>query len=78
MRFHDLRHLSATILIAAGVPIKSVSARLGHTQISTTLDIYADALESVDRAAADQMDNYLLPEGSEPQQNPTTKKLPQQ
>ena len=78
MRFHDLRHLSATILIAAGVPIKSVSARLGHTQISTTLDIYADALESVDRAAADQMDNYLLPEGSESQQNTTSKKLPQQ
>ena len=61
MRFHDLRHLSATILIAAGVPIKSVSARLGHTQISTTMDIYADALESVDRAAADKMDDFLLP-----------------
>lgn len=65
MRFHDLRHLSATILIAAGIPIKSVSARLGHTQISTTLDIYADALESVDRAAADKMDSFLLPEKPE-------------
>lgn len=61
MRFHDLRHLSATILIAAGVPIKSVAARLGHSQISTTLDVYADALESVDRAAADRMDDFLLP-----------------
>ncbi len=65
MRFHDLRHLSATILIAAGVPIKSVSARLGHSQVSTTLDIYTDALESVDRVAADQMDVFLLTEKQE-------------
>lgn len=77
MRFHDLRHLSATILIAAGVPVKSVSARLGHTQISTTLDIYADALESVDRAAADRMDNYLLPESGKNQQEKRTTKPPQ-
>ena len=77
MRFHDLRHLSATILIAAGVPVKSVSARLGHTQVSTTLDIYADALESVDRAAADRMDNYLLPESGKNQQEKRTTKPPQ-
>ena len=62
MRFHDLRHLSATILIAAGIPVKTVSARLGHTQVSTTLDIYADSFESVDRSAAKQMDDFLLTE----------------
>lgn len=47
--FHGLRHLSATILIAQGVPLKNVSARLGHADIRTTANIYADALQSVDR-----------------------------
>ena len=59
MPFHGLRHISATILIAQGVPLKNVSARLGHTDIRTTANIYADALESVDRNAADKMDQYL-------------------
>ncbi len=59
MPFHGLRHVSATILIAQGVPLKNVSARLGHTDIRTTANIYADALESVDRNAAEKMDQYL-------------------
>ena len=57
--FHGLRHLSATILIAQGVPLKNVSARLGHADIRTTANIYADALQSVDREAADKMDQYM-------------------
>ena len=57
--FHGLRHMSATILIAEGVPLKNVSARLGHTDIRTTANIYADALETVDIEAAAKMDEYL-------------------
>lgn len=57
--FHGLRHLSATILIAEGVPLKNVSARLGHTDIRTTANIYADALQTVDREAAEKIDEYL-------------------
>jgi len=52
-RFHDLRHAHATELLAAGVPVKSVSSRLGHADASTTLNVYAHALESTDRQAAD-------------------------
>ena len=59
MRFHALRHLSATVLISQGIPLKNVSSRLGHADIRTTLNIYSDALQSVDRQAADKMDEFL-------------------
>lgn len=59
MPFHALRHLSATILIAQGVPLKSVSHRLGHADIRTTANIYADALQSVDQVAAQKMDEFF-------------------
>ncbi|HXW35819.1 MAG TPA: site-specific integrase [Acidimicrobiales bacterium] len=51
-RFHDLRHFSATQLIASGVDIKTVSNRLGHSQATMTLDRYAKALPEKDREAA--------------------------
>ena len=41
--FHTLRHTHATMLVRAGLPITDVSARLGHSKISTTLDIYSHA-----------------------------------
>lgn len=55
--FHSLRHLNATILIANHVPITTVSNRLGHAQTSTTLNIYADDIQSADAAAAETVDN---------------------
>lgn len=59
MSFHSLRHLSATVLIAQGVPLKNVSSRLGHADIRTTANIYADTLQSIDKMAADKMDDFL-------------------
>lgn len=59
MPFHGLRHLSATLLIAQGVPLKNVSSRLGHADIRTTANIYSAALQSVDREAAKKMDKFL-------------------
>lgn len=59
MSFHALRHLSATILISKGIPLKNVSSRLGHADIRTTANIYSEALQSVDRQAADKMDEFL-------------------
>jgi len=59
MPFHGLRHTSATLLLAAGAPIKSVSARLGHADIRTTGNIYAQALQSEDRSIANTMDDIL-------------------
>jgi integrase len=44
IRFHDLRHTHATILLASGMPAHVVAARLGHTSPSTTLDVYAHVL----------------------------------
>ena len=45
VNFHSLRHSNASIMIAAHVPITTVSGRLGHAQTSTTLNYYASALQ---------------------------------
>jgi integrase len=52
VRLHDLRHLHATQLLAAGVPVRTVSGRLGHADAATTLNVYAHFLEASDRQAA--------------------------
>ena len=41
IRFHDLRHTCASLLLANGVPIKQIQIWLGHSNFSTTADIYA-------------------------------------
>ena len=48
---HDLRHFMATEMLAAGVAIPIVSARLSHARASTTLNVYAHAVPGGDRAA---------------------------
>ncbi len=55
LKLHGLRHTSATMLLASGCDIKTVSVRLGHADIETT-NIYVHALESTDRRAADTFD----------------------
>lgn len=59
VNFHGLRHTSATLLISQGHDIKTVSARLGHSTASTTLNIYSHALRSADTAAADGLELIL-------------------
>lgn len=59
VRLHDLRHFAATQLLAAGVPVKTVSARLGHANPTTTLNVYAHHLESADEDAAVVMGGLL-------------------
>ncbi len=58
---HSLRHTNATLLIASGVPITTVSNRLGHTNTTTTTKIYAHAIRSADEAAAETLQNILAP-----------------
>jgi integrase len=53
IRLHDLRHTYATLALRAGTPVKVVSARLGHANITITLQTYAHALPQDDEAAAD-------------------------
>ncbi|MDV2685201.1 site-specific integrase [Alkalihalophilus lindianensis] len=57
--FHQLRHTSATLLINQGVHMKTISTRLGHSKIGTTIDIYGHALESADEAADNHFDNLF-------------------
>jgi len=52
VRLHDLRHFTATQLIGAGVDVRTVAGRLGHSDPSLTLRVYSHALEERDRAAA--------------------------
>ena len=66
LHFHSLRHFSATEMIAAGVDIRTVAARLGHSDPSITLRVYAHALPERDRAAAELLGSRLrLPDASE-------------
>lgn len=58
---HSLRHTNATLMIASGVSIKTVSSRLGHANISTTGNLYTHAIKSADEAAADTLQNILTP-----------------
>lgn len=58
-RFHDLRHTAASLLLAAGVPLKVVSETLGHSSIAITADVYAHVTPDLRREAADAMDRAL-------------------
>ncbi len=60
IRLHDLRHSNATALIRAGVSPKVVSERLGHSDVSITLNTYTHVLPDMDAAAADKLDEILL------------------
>lgn len=59
MRFHDLRHLSATLSLLAGISPTNVAARLGHSKVSTTMNIYTHALRSVDNLAAEKLNEVI-------------------
>ena len=58
---HSLRHTHATLLIAEGVSIPTVSRRLGHSDITTTSKIYVHAIQSADEIASDVIDGKLNP-----------------
>lgn len=55
IRFHDLRHTTATLLLSENVDIETVSHRLGHSKTSVTLDIYGHALQSKDESASEKL-----------------------
>lgn len=59
IRVHDLRHSAASILLAEGVPVKVVSEMLGHSDVTTTLRIYAHVIEGAQEQAAGAIDRLL-------------------
>jgi integrase len=59
LRFFDMRHAAASLLVADGLPITAISAMLGHALTSTTLNNYAHVLPGADRFAADAMERLL-------------------
>lgn len=71
--FKNLRHTSATLLIGSNAPLKNVSTRLGHTNINTTANVYADSLKSVDKELAATMDKILV--GEKPKKKVTFKRV---
>jgi len=60
IRFHDLRHTHATLMLAQGVHPKIVSERLGHATIGITLDTYSHVLPNLQHEAARALDDYLV------------------
>ena len=56
LRFHDLRHTSATMALARGIHPKVVQERLGHSTIGITLDTYSHVLPSMQEDAAERME----------------------
>ena len=64
MRFHDLRHTHATLMLKQGVHPKIVSERLGHASVNITLDTYSHVLPGLQEAAAVAFEEAL--------QSPTT------
>ena len=60
IRFHDLRHFSATQLIGAGTDVRTVAGRLGHADPSTTLRVYSHAIADRDKAAAQVLGELLF------------------
>ncbi|MEK4433019.1 tyrosine-type recombinase/integrase [Paenibacillus sp. FSL M7-0802] len=59
IRFHDLRHTSASLMLSIGIHPKVVSERLGHSSVVLTLDTYSHLLKNIQSDAADGLSNLL-------------------
>jgi len=59
IRFHDLRHTAASLMLNHGIPVLIASKRLGHSKPSVTIDIYGHLMPSKQEEAAQLMDRLL-------------------
>ncbi|HKE98351.1 MAG TPA: site-specific integrase [Actinomycetes bacterium] len=66
IRLHDVRHSYASAALAAGVPAKVISERLGHATIGITLDTYSHVLPGLDERAASIVADLILGQDNEP------------
>jgi integrase len=76
IRFHDLRHAAASLLLKLGVHPKVVQERLGHSRVSLTLDTYSHLMPSIQRSAATKLDAFLRQRTSERGYKMATTELP--
>lgn len=60
IRFHDLRHTNATLLLECKVPAKIVSERLGHSTIGITMDLYSHVLKEMQEEAANKLEDLIF------------------
>ena len=65
MRFHDLRHFNAIIMMKYGVPDKVASGRLGHSQVQTTREIYQHVLPDMDQHASTVIEGIFTKQNEE-------------
>lgn len=61
IRFHDLRHTAASLMLNNNIPVIVVSRRLGHAQPSITLDVYGHLIPTKQKEVASLMDQLLTP-----------------
>jgi integrase len=59
IRFHDLRHTHATLLLSKGINVKVISERLGYSNIKVTLDTYSHVLPSMQEEVARKLDEII-------------------
>ena len=59
-RFHDLRHLCASIMLLQGINVKVAQERLGHKDINTTMNIYSHVLPSSAKDAAEKIGQLVF------------------
>jgi integrase len=59
IRFHDLRHTAASLLLMLGENPKDVQERLGHTRVEVTLNTYPHVLPTMQKEAAQRLDKLL-------------------
>ena len=65
IRFHDLRHTHATLLLSNGVHPKIVQERLGHGSIAVTIDTYSHVIPGLQEMAAQRIENIIGDEAME-------------
>jgi hypothetical protein len=61
LRFHDLRAMAATVLVAAGVDVKTAQTRMGHSSPALTLAVYARATEQADLEVVAMVGGFFDP-----------------
>jgi integrase len=66
IRFHDLRHSHATMMLKEGINAKVISERLGHSNINITLGTYSHVMPDMQKEAAEKINIVLFKKGEEP------------